>query len=58
MSTGQSFITIDYISRVDFFNNAMRKDNPEYSLQFMAPPAGAAGHRNRRILISTTWRAV
>ncbi|MFU1793815.1 extracellular solute-binding protein [Paenibacillus azoreducens] len=43
MSTGQSFITIDYISRVDFFNNAMRKDNPEYSLQFMAPPAGLAG---------------
>ncbi|MEC0241053.1 extracellular solute-binding protein [Paenibacillus dokdonensis] len=43
MSTGQSFITIDYISRVDFFNNAMQKDNPEYSLQFMAPPAGLDG---------------
>lgn len=43
MSTGKSFVTIDYISRVDFFNNAMQKENPEFSMQFMAPPAGIEG---------------
>ncbi|MBE1444627.1 extracellular solute-binding protein [Paenibacillus sp. OAS669] len=43
MSTDKSFITIDYISRVDFFNNAMKKDRPEYNMQFMAPPAGLNG---------------
>ncbi|MGO4499203.1 extracellular solute-binding protein [Paenibacillus sp. 2RAB27] len=43
ISNSNSFITIDYISRIDFFNNAMRKDNPEYNMQFMAPPAGIAG---------------
>ncbi|WP_159887209.1 extracellular solute-binding protein [Paenibacillus puerhi] len=43
ISTGKSFVTIDYISRVDFFNNAMRKEQPEYNMQFMAPPAGLPG---------------
>jgi putative aldouronate transport system substrate-binding protein len=47
MSNGKSFITIDYISRVDFFNNAMKKDNPEYNIQFMAPPAGVAGMKQQ-----------
>lgn len=43
VSTGKAFITIDYISRVDFFNNAMRKENPDFNMQFMAPPAGLPG---------------
>lgn len=43
VSNGEAFITIDYISRIDFFNNAMRKDNPDYNMQFMAPPAGITG---------------
>ncbi|WP_213585987.1 extracellular solute-binding protein [Paenibacillus sp. J2TS4] len=43
ISTNQSFITIDYISRIDFFNIAMRKENPEFNMQFMAPPAGPDG---------------
>ncbi|WP_339314330.1 extracellular solute-binding protein [Paenibacillus sp. FSL M7-0896] len=43
VSTGKSFVTVDYISRVDFFNNAMRKENPEFNMQFMAPPAGLEG---------------
>ena len=43
MSTSQAFVTIDYISRVDFFNNAMQKDEPNYNMQFMAPPAGVSG---------------
>lgn len=43
LSTGKSFITIDYISRIDFFNKAMQKENPAYNMQFMAPPAGITG---------------
>ncbi|WP_135547851.1 extracellular solute-binding protein [Paenibacillus cymbidii] len=42
MSTDRGFITLDYIGRIDFFNAALRKDNPAYSLAFMAPPAGWA----------------
>ncbi|WP_214626700.1 extracellular solute-binding protein [Paenibacillus agaridevorans] len=47
MSTGQAFVTIDYISRVDFFNNAMQKENPEFNMQFMAPPAGLPGGKQQ-----------
>ncbi|MCR2805240.1 extracellular solute-binding protein [Paenibacillus soyae] len=47
VSTGQAFVTVDYISRVDFFNNAMRKENPEYNMQFMAPPAGVPGGKQQ-----------
>lgn len=47
VSTGKAFVTIDYISRVDFFNNAMRKENPEYNMQFMAPPAGGTGTKQQ-----------
>lgn len=43
VSTSQSFVTIDYISRIDFFNNAMQQENPEFNMQFMAPPAGVPG---------------
>lgn len=43
MSTNKAFITFDYIGRIDFFNQPLRKDNPEYSLAFMAPPAGPGG---------------
>ncbi|WP_254075563.1 extracellular solute-binding protein [Paenibacillus tritici] len=42
VSTSKSFVTVDYISRIDFFNNAMQKDNPEFNMQFLAPPAGLA----------------
>ena len=40
MSTDQAFITIDYLSRIDFFNGPMREINPEFNLQYMAPPQG------------------
>lgn len=43
MSTNRSFVTIDYISRIDFFNLALRKDNPNFNMAFMAPPAGLPG---------------
>lgn len=40
ISTEQAFITIDYLSRIDFFNTPMREENPEFTLSYMAPPAG------------------
>ncbi|MFB9756607.1 extracellular solute-binding protein [Paenibacillus hodogayensis] len=43
MSTNRGFITFDYISRIDFFNLALRKDNPKFNMAFMAPPAGLPG---------------
>ena len=47
VSTSGAFITIDYITRIDFFNNAMRQENPEYNMQFMAPPAGLSGGKQQ-----------
>jgi putative aldouronate transport system substrate-binding protein len=43
MSTDRAFVTVDYISRIDFFNLALRKDNPQYTMAFMPPPAGLPG---------------
>lgn len=56
VSTGKSFVTVDYISRVDFFNNAMRKENPEFNMQFLAPPQVLKA-ANSSTLTSITWRA-
>lgn len=47
MSTNKAFITVDYISRIDFFNTPLRKENPEFNLLFMAPPAGLAGGKQQ-----------
>lgn len=38
MSTDRGFITNDYIVRIDFFNSAVRGENPDYTLALMAPP--------------------
>ncbi|MCE5168188.1 extracellular solute-binding protein [Paenibacillus profundus] len=43
VSTNKAFITVDYISRIDFFNIPLRKDDPSFNLAFMEPPAGWAG---------------
>ncbi|MBD2847113.1 extracellular solute-binding protein [Paenibacillus sp. IB182496] len=43
VSTDRAFITLDYIGRIDFFNSALRADNPAFSMNFMPPPAGWAG---------------
>lgn len=40
ISTNKAFITIDYIGRIDFFNKALRAENPDFNMAFMAPPAG------------------
>lgn len=38
LSTDRGFITNDYIVRIDFFNLAVRQENPDYTLAVMAPP--------------------
>jgi putative aldouronate transport system substrate-binding protein len=43
ISSSKSFVTQDYIGRIDMFNIPMRKDNPEFTLAHMPPPAGFVG---------------
>lgn len=40
MSTSRSFFTIDYAVRIDYFNNPMRKENPDANLDLIQPPKG------------------
>jgi len=47
ISTNKAFITADYIGRIDLFNPSMRKDNPQFNLDFMAPPAGTPGGKRQ-----------
>lgn len=39
MANSDSFITVDYLSRIDFFNKAMRDSNPEFSMSYLTPPS-------------------
>jgi putative aldouronate transport system substrate-binding protein len=47
VSTNRTFVTVDYIGRIDNFNIPLRKDNPDFNMAFMAPPAGAAGGKQQ-----------
>lgn len=40
MSTDKAFLTIDFLVRIDFFNQALRKDKPSYTLAYMPPWKG------------------
>ncbi len=40
--TESSFITFDYLGRIDFFNASMRKTNPEVTFAYMPPWKGGA----------------
>lgn len=40
ISTDNAFVTIDYVSRIDEFNNVMRETNPEFTLAHLPPVAG------------------
>lgn len=39
ISNNEAFITLDYLSRLDFFNKPMREVNPEFTMAYMEPPA-------------------
>ncbi len=49
MSTDRGFITNDYIVRLDFFNLAVRQENPDYNLALMAPPVPNTPNGGARI---------
>lgn len=38
IANSDSFITVDYLSRIDFFNNSMRASNPDFTMAYMKPP--------------------
>lgn len=40
ISNDQGFITLDYLSRIDFFNDALKEINPEFRLRYMGPIKG------------------
>jgi len=40
LSTDKGFVTNDYMARIDMFNGALRKENPNYSLAYMPPFKG------------------
>ena len=42
ISTNNAFITHDYLGRIDFFNNAIRPENPEFTMAYMPPWKGGA----------------
>ena len=49
VTTGNAFLTLDYIARVDTFGNPMRKENPEVDFRYMVPPAfGKNGQQKLR----------
>ncbi|MBD5093053.1 MAG: extracellular solute-binding protein [Subdoligranulum sp.] len=37
MSNSDSFITLDYLSRIDFFNNAVRETDPDFTMAYLPP---------------------
>lgn len=49
ISTDRGFIMTDYLVRIDFFNNANRKINPDFTLATMAPPKGNGKYGRQKI---------
>lgn len=43
MSTGQAFMTMDYLGRINLFNEPVQKENPEFKLNWLPPLEGASG---------------
>lgn len=39
VTTNKVFVTVDYLTRIDSFNSAVRKENKDFTISFMAPPA-------------------
>ncbi|KRE83975.1 ABC transporter substrate-binding protein [Paenibacillus sp. Soil766] len=54
VSTNRAFVTLDYMGRIDFYNSALRKDNPQFTMNYMAPPAGWAGGPRKTAFTAVT----
>lgn len=55
MSAGRGFITSDYTMRIDFFNVPARQTNPQYTLDYMAPPKGGENGSNIMPKLNNTY---
>lgn len=52
VSTDKVFITTDYLTRIDTFNNTMRQENPEFTIAYM-PPVACGPNGERKFTYST-----
>lgn len=43
ISTSQSFLTMDYLGRINLFNEPMQRENPEFKLNWLPPLVGVDG---------------
>lgn len=55
VSTDNAFVTLDYVSRIDEFNNVMRQTNPEFTLAYLPPVAG--GTYGKQLVANNTLSA-
>ena len=55
MSTDQGFITYDYVTRIDYFNSAIRKEKPEFTMAYMPPWKGGETGVAKDIYTSENW---
>ncbi len=46
ISNNKTFVLLDYMV-MDTYNTPLRKENPQFDLQFMAPPSGFAGAKKQ-----------
>ncbi|XID92183.1 extracellular solute-binding protein [Paenibacillaceae bacterium WGS1546] len=65
VSTDKSFITLDYLTRIDGYNLSMRTQNPEFTMRYLPPFQGGSGGQqkfffttvdNSGIAVSSTTR--
>ncbi|MEF3305845.1 extracellular solute-binding protein [Paenibacillus sp. GYB003] len=48
IANDKSFVFLDYMV-MDYYNVPLRKDNPQFAMRFMPPPAGFAGAKRQNI---------
>ncbi len=47
ISNNKAFITSDYLVRIDFFNNQIQPQNPEFNMKYMEPFKGLPDGQNK-----------
>lgn len=52
IANNKAFVFLDYLV-MDYYNVPLRKDNPQFNMLFMPPPAGFAGAKRLNININT-----
>ncbi|MGL1890512.1 MAG: extracellular solute-binding protein [Spirochaetaceae bacterium] len=53
VSNDNAFITLDYLTRIDFFNSALRESNPDFTLRYMAPIKGGDNGKTKMAATAT-----